>query len=124
MSKDNLVLEKESARIKALEEGTAIVKDFLTKPGGKFQYFEKHEKLNIKTGRLQHHVCGYTSGLLNVYIDSHNMEISIQGAVDNTRIMTSNQTMLAHPEVFREFLSEFQRHYEKLSVNAQRPKKH
>ena len=71
MSKDNLLaLEKEAARVKALEEGVAIIKEFLTKPGGKFQYFEKHEKLNVKTNKLQHYVCGYTSGLLNVYIEN------------------------------------------------------
>lgn len=122
--KDRLFAEKQAEKKKALEDGLSKIKMSLSKEGGKFSYFDHNERINPKTGKLEYHVFGYTSGLLNVYIDVHNMEISISGSIDKARILTSNKAMLAHPEAFLELLGEFQSHYEKLSVNAQRPKKH
>lgn len=123
--KDRLLAEKQAEEKKALEDGLLEIKEHLTRPNGKFKFFKREYEENDTNGKVLFSVEGYTSGLLNVFVDSHNKEVSIGTSkkYGGNQIMPSNKTMAANPKVFIKFLGEFQKHYEQLLVNAKKPQR-
>ena len=110
-------------KLKKLREGMEKITSFLTSPNSKYKFFKSEKEIDPKTGKVNFDVEGYTSGLVTVYVDSANLEVTIVGISKsgNISLAASNAAMVANPDFFFAFVAEKQFMYEKLSVGAPKP---
>lgn len=112
-----------SENLRKLREGMEKIMQFLTSPNSKYKYFKTDKEVEPKSGKVIHDVEGYSSGLVTIYVDSANLEVTIVGVSKGgpVSLAASNAAMVANPDFFFAFVKEKQTLYEKLSVGAPKP---
>lgn len=116
--------EKVIVTRQVLAKNMEEIEQFLTKKGSKFRFFEVHKAVAdenvgvVKQGDVLHHIWGYRSKLVTVYLDKHNNEITLMANDPRTKqaknsIMEANKAMVKNPEFFYKLLAEKQLEYEK-----------